>query len=137
MCKITTKYYLVHDEPEHDELEPTQRVKSKRFIIKVMFLVVVARPRIDFSRKIGIFPFTFTEQQSKIAKQPQVMRTIIIQQDNAKSHIDCNGTELMQAVSRNGFDIRLTSQLPNSPDLSVLDLQIFFFFFFSYLGFAA
>ena len=155
MCKTTTKYYLVHDEPE-----PTRRVKSKRFITKAMFLAAVARPRNGFSGKIGIFPFTFIEPakrnsknrvagtmvtkvdesitKEKVkscliekvipaihAKWPQGMRTIIIQQDNAKPHIDCNNAEFMQAASKDGFDIRLICQPPNSPDLNVLDLGFF------------
>ncbi|KAL4580311.1 hypothetical protein LXL04_016501 [Taraxacum kok-saghyz] len=48
-----------------------------------------------------------------------------IQQDNAKPHIDVNDSEFIEASSRDGFDIRLCNQPPNSPDLNVLDLGFF------------
>ncbi|KAL4581255.1 hypothetical protein LXL04_017465 [Taraxacum kok-saghyz] len=50
---------------------------------------------------------------------------IFIQQDNAKPHIDVNDSEFIEASSRDGFDIRLCNQPPNSPDLNVLDLGFF------------
>ncbi|KAI3511819.1 hypothetical protein L1887_18977 [Cichorium endivia] len=50
---------------------------------------------------------------------------IFIQQDNAKPHIDVNDIEFLEAASRDGFDIRLSFQPPNSPDLNVLDLGFF------------
>lgn len=55
-------FYLVHDEPE-----PQRNVKSKWFIMKVMFFNVVARSQIGlsqneiFSRKNEIFSFTYTK----------------------------------------------------------------------------
>ncbi|OMO88972.1 hypothetical protein COLO4_20007 [Corchorus olitorius] len=52
-------------------------------------------------------------------------KTIYIQQDNAKPHIDSNDAEFLEAARRDGFDIRLTNQPPNSPDLNVLDLGFF------------
>ncbi|GAA0145896.1 hypothetical protein LIER_05974 [Lithospermum erythrorhizon] len=60
LSKETETYYLTVD-----EVEPHRTCKSKKFITKVMFLTVVARPRFDelgdvlFDGKIGIFPFTF------------------------------------------------------------------------------
>ncbi|KAL4572716.1 hypothetical protein LXL04_019498 [Taraxacum kok-saghyz] len=60
------------------------------------------------------------------AKWPQSqVGPIFIQQDNAKPHIDVNDSEFLEAASRDGFDIRLTFQPPNSPDLNVLDLGFF------------
>ncbi|KAL7598103.1 hypothetical protein Lser_V15G26393 [Lactuca serriola] len=50
---------------------------------------------------------------------------IFIQQDNAKPHVDVNDSEFLEAASRDGFDIRLCFQPPNSPDLNVLDLGFF------------
>ncbi|KAL4560955.1 hypothetical protein LXL04_033112 [Taraxacum kok-saghyz] len=50
---------------------------------------------------------------------------IFIQQDNAKPHIDVNDSEFLEAASRDGFDIQLCFQSPNSPDLNVLDLGFF------------
>jgi hypothetical protein len=50
---------------------------------------------------------------------------IFIQQDNAKTHIDCEDQEFHHVASQDGFDIRLVSQPPNSPDLNVLYLDFF------------
>ena len=50
---------------------------------------------------------------------------IYIQQDNAKTHIDVNDPAFVQAAQADGWDIRLTCQPPNSPDLNVLDLGFF------------
>ncbi|KAF7820639.1 mariner transposase [Senna tora] len=50
---------------------------------------------------------------------------IIIQQDNARTHIDLDDAEFCQVASEDGFDIRLMCQPPNSPDMNVLDLGFF------------
>jgi hypothetical protein len=50
---------------------------------------------------------------------------IFIQQDNAKTHIDVNDAVFREAATADGFDIRLTCQPPNSPDLNALDLGLF------------
>ncbi|VFQ91330.1 unnamed protein product [Cuscuta campestris] len=52
-------------------------------------------------------------------------RNIILQQDNAKPHISATDPEFMAAASGNGFNIILTNQPPNSPDLNILDLGFF------------
>jgi hypothetical protein len=52
-------------------------------------------------------------------------KTIFIQQDNAKSHVDKNDEDFLRAASEGGFDIKLTCQPPNSPDLNILDLGFF------------
>ncbi|KAK8457721.1 hypothetical protein SEVIR_3G233550v4 [Setaria viridis] len=44
-----------------------------------------------------------------------------IHQDNAKTHIDVNDLTFVQAAQADGWNIRLTCQPPNSPDLNVLD----------------
>jgi len=57
MSKKSTNYYLLED-----EANPHRTCNNKNYIGKVMFLVVVARPRFDkddneiFSGKIGVFP---------------------------------------------------------------------------------
>lgn len=62
MSKTTQRYYLVEDENI-----PYRSCKSKRFIVKIMFLTAVSRPtykengELLFDGKIGIFPFTFKE----------------------------------------------------------------------------
>ncbi|XP_027109397.1 uncharacterized protein [Coffea arabica] len=141
--------------------------RSKKFIVKVMFLAAVARPRFDCSRnknfdgKIG-FPFAFKEPAKRNsknrvagtletkpilsmtkevyrrclidnvlptirAKRPQsdVISPIFIQQDNAKPRIDPMDVELIEAATREGFDIRLSFQPPISPAMNVLDLGYF------------
>ncbi|KAJ0089003.1 hypothetical protein Patl1_32304 [Pistacia atlantica] len=49
----------------------------------------------------------------------------IIQQDNARTHINHNNDEFCQSATQDGFDIRLMCQPANSPDLNVLDLGFF------------
>ncbi|VFQ98898.1 unnamed protein product [Cuscuta campestris] len=50
---------------------------------------------------------------------------IIIQQDNAKPHVDPADSEIVQVCQENGWDIKVQLQPPNSPDLNVLDLGFF------------
>ena len=52
-------------------------------------------------------------------------RIIYIQQDNAKTHISVNDSVFCAAAQADGWDIRLTCQPPNSPDLNILDLGFF------------
>ncbi|RIA05142.1 hypothetical protein BRARA_K00573 [Brassica rapa] len=52
-------------------------------------------------------------------------KTIFIQQDNARTHVECDDKEFQEAASKNGFDIRLMCQPPKSPDLNILDLGFF------------
>ncbi|KAL4565371.1 hypothetical protein LXL04_029463 [Taraxacum kok-saghyz] len=162
MSRPSRRYYLL---PGEDE--PLRTCQSKKFITKVMFLAVVARPRFNvygdeiFSGKIGIYPFTRLEPAKRSSKNrvagtletkpilsvtKEVTRSwliekvlpdirakwpgnqvgpIFIQQDNAKPHIDVNDSEFLEAASRDGFDIRLSFQPSNSPDLNVLDLGFF------------
>lgn len=62
-------YYLAADEEE-----PHRTTKSKRFILKVMFLAAVARPRWDrvrnqwFTGRIGIWPFVFQDAAKRSSK---------------------------------------------------------------------
>lgn len=50
---------------------------------------------------------------------------IFIQQDNARTHIAVDDPAFVQAAQAGGWDVRLTCQPPNSPDLNVLDLGFF------------
>ncbi|XP_050207555.1 uncharacterized protein LOC126656972 [Mercurialis annua] len=52
-------------------------------------------------------------------------KIIYIQIDNAKPHISVNDDEFLRAGRKDGFDIRLSFQPSNSPDLSILDLGFF------------
>ncbi|XP_031112047.1 uncharacterized protein LOC116016020 [Ipomoea triloba] len=56
---------------------------------------------------------------------PSSSKTIYIQQDNARPHISMNDVEFLEAAKKDGFDIHLTCQPPNSPDMNVLDLGFF------------
>lgn len=60
-------------------------------------------------------------------KWPQEDRenTIFIQQDNARTHIACGDKDFQEVASKNGFDIQLMCQPPNSPDINILDLGFF------------
>lgn len=51
--------------------------------------------------------------------------TIIIQQDNARTHIDPTDEEFQLALSRYGLNVQLGCQPPNSPGLNILDLGFF------------
>ncbi|CAK8566040.1 unnamed protein product [Lathyrus sativus] len=55
----------------------------------------------------------------------QASETIYIQQDNVPSHVSMDDEEFRRVASEGGFDIRLTCQPQNSPDLNVLDLGFF------------
>ena len=61
------------------------------------------------------------------AKWPRedVHKTIYIQQDNAPSHVTPTDPLFCEAAKQDDFDIRLTLQPPNSPDLNILDLGFF------------
>ncbi|WOG92956.1 hypothetical protein DCAR_0312234 [Daucus carota subsp. sativus] len=52
-------------------------------------------------------------------------KSICIQQDNARTHIDPDDPEFCQAAAQEGFNIYVRCQPPNSPDLNVLDLGFF------------
>jgi len=61
------------------------------------------------------------------AKWPRevVGNPIFIQQDNAPSHLKLDDPLFCEHAKRDGFDIRLISQPPNSPDFNILDLGFF------------
>ncbi|XP_030969825.1 uncharacterized protein LOC115990103 [Quercus lobata] len=60
------------------------------------------------------------------AKCPHDTKNVIfIQQDNAKPHIEPNDPEFLEVASSDGFNINISCQLPNSPDMNVLYLGFF------------
>ncbi|XP_031116503.1 uncharacterized protein LOC116020160 [Ipomoea triloba] len=109
LSRTSQKYYLL---PKEDE--PYRTCKSKKFITQVMFLCVVARPRFDLERnemfdgKIGMFPFVY--------KEPAKCRS----KNREAGTLETKPIE--SAAKKDGFDIHLTCQPPNSPDMNVLDL---------------
>ncbi len=52
-------------------------------------------------------------------------KTIWIQQDNARVHVNPNDKAVVVAGKRGGWDIRVKNQPANSPDLNVCDLGLF------------
>ena len=51
--------------------------------------------------------------------------TIYIQQDNAKTHVQCDDPIVVQEATKGNWDIRMVFQPPNSPDTNILDLGWF------------
>ncbi|XP_074266972.1 uncharacterized protein LOC141590267 [Silene latifolia] len=51
-----------------------------------------------------------------------VSKEISIQQDNAKPHIIEKDKDFIEAATSDGFNIKLSQQPPNFPDLNILDL---------------
>ncbi|VFQ71543.1 unnamed protein product [Cuscuta campestris] len=58
-------------------------------------------------------------------KWPQRSKYVVIQQDNAKPHVDINDPVFVAVAQESDWDIRLQFQPPNTPDLNVLDLGFF------------
>ncbi|XP_074266864.1 uncharacterized protein LOC141590154 [Silene latifolia] len=52
-------------------------------------------------------------------------KEIHIQQDNAKPHINGKDKDFLEAATSDGFNIKLTQQPAQSPDLNILDLGFF------------
>jgi hypothetical protein len=50
---------------------------------------------------------------------------ILIQQDNATSHVRLNDEAITAKITELGVNINLTNQPPNSPDLNICDLSFF------------
>ncbi|MCH90256.1 transposase [Trifolium medium] len=77
MTKKRTNYYLL---PEEEG--PHRTCQSKNFVPKVMFLVVIARPRFDaegnvtFDGKIGVFPF-ITKETAKRTSVNRAAGTLV------------------------------------------------------------
>ncbi|XP_058223181.1 uncharacterized protein LOC131332888 [Rhododendron vialii] len=148
LTRESERYYVLLEE---EELHCT--CKSKKFIIKVMFLAAVARPQFDangnevFSGKIGIFLFTCKVPAKRTSKN-RVAESLfsiddeatdeavlaftfddssesVIQQDNAKAHIHPLDPQFLEAAHEDGLNICLSFQPPNSPNMNVLDLGFF------------
>ncbi|ETN15348.1 hypothetical protein PPTG_21928 [Phytophthora nicotianae INRA-310] len=102
LYKGTTKYYLTASEQLLYRTCP-----NKKYIGKVMYLAVVARPRYDFHRK-----------QHFDARR---WSTVVVQQDNAGPHVLENDAELETEGKVDGWSIKMRCQPPRSPDLNVLD----------------
>ncbi|VFQ72347.1 unnamed protein product [Cuscuta campestris] len=60
-----------------------------------------------------------------VSQRDSSPRSIVLQQDNARPHISGTNQDFMTAGNANGFNITLSNQPPNSPDLNILDLGFF------------
>ena len=52
-------------------------------------------------------------------------KKIVLQQDNAKPRCKVDDPALVDALTSDGFKMKLGCQPPNSPDLNMLDLEYF------------
>ncbi|XP_074299525.1 uncharacterized protein LOC141630644 [Silene latifolia] len=119
------KFYLLMEEDT-----PYRACKSKSFITKVMFMAAVSRPIYDGNGNL-VLMVTKDMLLNKVipaikSKWPESMsKNIIMKQDNARPHIKNDDLDFRMAATSNGFNISLTQQPANSPDLNVLDLGFF------------
>ncbi|XP_057775347.1 uncharacterized protein LOC130994318 [Salvia miltiorrhiza] len=61
-----------------------------------------------------------------ITKWPSfASKDVFIQQDNARPHICNDDLEFREAATRDGFNINIVNQPPNSPDTNINDLGFF------------
>jgi hypothetical protein len=56
---------------------------------------------------------------------PNKNEKILIEQDNATSHIPISNLEFHEVAKKGGWDFQLFAQPPNSPDCNILDLGFF------------
>lgn len=56
---------------------------------------------------------------------PNLSKNILVQWDNARPHKIPNDQEFITAATKDGFDMKMVFQPPQSPDLNVLDLGLF------------
>ncbi|ETV80254.1 hypothetical protein H257_06595 [Aphanomyces astaci] len=128
--------------------------KSKRHLLKVMFLSAVARPRWDNSkeewfdgrsrrscRRDAGTPVVKTVNVTRPTFKAMLIdnviptirskwpsgesRAIKIQQDNARPHMPPSDVDIVAACKVEGWDMQVVFQPPHSPDLNVLDLGFF------------
>ena len=143
------------------------RTQHKSHIMKVMFLVAMARPQVTpdgtwFDGKIGMWPCTqrvvtqrasvnrprgvletkpkavdaafyihlFTRVGGVLAKIKEKMPWLqqsghVIQHDGAGPHTEHTENTINDFGSRDGWNISIHKQPPQSPDLNILDLGLF------------
>lgn len=144
MCPKSSKFYLLATEDD-----PYCTCKNKNYIGKVMFLVAVARPRFDdegngkFNGKISMFPLVIeiaakrssaNEASGTLETKPitsitkEVSRMFLINKvlpTIKEKWPREDAEEFCRVATKDGFNVHLTCQLPNSPDLNTLDLGFF------------
>ncbi|KAJ0394050.1 hypothetical protein ATCC90586_009234 [Pythium insidiosum] len=111
--RVGEKVYVITDEDgKPAETPPVQFVKSKRFIMKVMFLCALVIDKVIPAIK------------SKWPAHEKHMG-IRIQLDNASPHVEANDSEVLAAGREDGWRIIIDCQPAQSPDLNVIDLGYF------------
>ncbi|KAK9697733.1 hypothetical protein RND81_08G057400 [Saponaria officinalis] len=143
LSRSNRRYYVVDEEDL-----PYRSFKSKRYITKVMFMCAVSKPvygddaqRSSKKRAAGTLETKAKDSVTKQVTKQCLLEKIIpvikskwpstkdkhifIQQDNATPHITNNDQEFRNAATSDGFNIKLVSQPPNSPDLNTNDLGLF------------
>ncbi|XP_074297024.1 uncharacterized protein LOC141627697 [Silene latifolia] len=124
LTKPSRRFYLAKGEKR-----PYRSIQSKKFIGKVMFMCAVVRPKygpngeVLFDGKIGIWPF-IVEIPAKRNSRNRVagtMETKCIESVNKQN----SDPDFTAAANQDGWNIELSCQPPNSPDLNVLDLGFF------------
>nr|XP_043615805.1 uncharacterized protein LOC122587706 [Erigeron canadensis] len=129
MSKPSKLYYLVPGEDEplrtcifpFTKLEPAKRSSKNR-----VAGTLETKPILSVTKEVTRSWLIDKVLPAIRNKWPQGHSgPIFIQQDNAKPHISIDDEQFIQEASRDGFDIRLRFQPPNSPDLNVLDLGFF------------
>lgn len=105
MTKKSENYYLLQDEEDS-----IRTCKSKKFIEKVMFLVVIARPRFDaegselYSGKIGVFPLVTHElaKRNIINRVAGTLETKPITSVNKQVIMSYLIEKVLPAIKKNG-----------------------------------
>nr|GMD78411.1 Transposase, Tc1-like protein [Ipomoea batatas] len=121
LSRTSQKYYLLSEEDE-----PYRTCKSKKFITKVMFLCVVAHPRLDLERnemfdgKIGIFPFVYKEAAKRRSKNREAgtLETKPIESSLQHQEAPRNVDELVAATHKAFDDISIESPTLNAVAVS-------------------
>ncbi|KAK4733738.1 hypothetical protein R3W88_007999 [Solanum pinnatisectum] len=111
----------------------SKKSESKNFITKVMFMIVVARPRFDANGVDGIENRTTGAIKTKsiLFVTKYITRACLIEKvlpsmrskwSASTPYVGVNDLKFMEASQRDGFDMKLCFQPPDSLDLNVLDL---------------
>ncbi|XP_058745183.1 uncharacterized protein LOC131617899 [Vicia villosa] len=103
------------------------KVPARRLSVNRAARTLETKPITSINKEISQMFFINKVLSAIKEKWPrdQASETIYIQQDNAPSHVSMDDEEFCRVASEGGFNIRLTCQPPNSPDLNVLDLGFF------------
>ncbi|GMF38973.1 unnamed protein product [Phytophthora fragariaefolia] len=120
----------------HGEVAPVRRLRSRRYITRVMFLAAIVRSRYDpttnrfFDGKLGIWPFV----EHVPAQQPSSHRpagTLVTKdvsvtiRTTPPAHIPEADAAFAEAARASGCNVGLCKQPLNSPGMNVNDVGLF------------